>query len=104
MHVTRICKAVGNVHRSRYVIRASWITETHCGEEGNRRRRRNVEEEEEEGKASGGSSCRETYPIVRLVTPPPGARYKSPSPARLEERYKRVATTFIRRADLYLTV
>lgn len=33
-------------------------------------------------------------------------RYKSPSPARFEERYKRVevGTTFIPRADLYLTV
>lgn len=63
------------------------------------------EEEEEEEEGSGGSSCRETYPIVRLVTPSPTVWYKSPrSPARLEERYKRVATTFIPRADLYLTV
>lgn len=31
-------------------------------------------------------------------------QYKSPSLARFEERYKRVGTTFILRADLYLTV
>lgn len=36
----------------------------------------------------------------------PQCRYKSPSPARFEERYKRleVGITFIPRADLYLTV
>lgn len=86
------------IHGTRYFIRERKINETP------RRVCANGER--------GGSSRSSAEARVEKLIPSrsslclPQRRYKSPSPARFEERYKRaeVGTTFIPRADLYLTV